>query len=252
MTEFEIKTSKKKNGFFYSILLFFKFIICCFRKKEETKRYNTYASEKAKGFIPPENVISEGNVDSIIPVKGKSYLITAGGWDNERENHATNFSIKYPNSKFFPMTSEQEGNLIRESIKPFLLSLGVNQTISIICSGKSTIHFSIVHIDTSKEKVSPVFIKKLPTSSLCDIESTVKSMKSDIFFLGGLFSVAGKKTYPEINDNKYIECTKEHYMNKIHCHNGESFLHIKEYLGTMMNEVLNNLDDSVKIIVGGR
>ena len=101
----------------YSILLFFKFIICCFRKKEETKRYNTYASEKAKGFIPPENVISEGNVDSIIPVKGKSYLITAGGWDNERENHATKFSNKY----LAEFGLEKEDFVLCSQHKPLLL-----------------------------------------------------------------------------------------------------------------------------------
>lgn len=215
--------------------------------------FNLYASDKYN--IKKEFIISGGNKDTIKPIDGNTYYITSGSTDKERQTVSWNFSSKYKNCEFIPMTTAEEGMQILSSISPFLINYFEEKLVTVICSGKTTVHF--ISITVENKKIYSCLTTYCSTLNIEQIHQIMKKQEitgSDIIFLGGLFSVATKKIYPKITSTTFTTCSLEYFKSNIHYMNNNGYYPaINEGLGNRtLPAILKNIKSDVPLVIGGR
>ena len=213
---------------------------------------NTYASDKY--YLTDENVISGGNKNTIEPCPNKSYYITAGSSVEERKELCKHFKSIYIKSTFFTMTPIKEGEMIKDSLENFFVKTFYRKTITIICSGKTTVHFITVSVSNILTIYHRNFCCVKDAGEISKIMKSNEIKNVNLFFLGGIFSVATKKIFPKMTKTKYLTCDKEFFCSRIHFKNSEDkYPEINGELGEVtMNKILEFIPETKKIIVGGR
>lgn len=220
-----------------------------------TTDFNTYASDKAKcnGFY--NNIISQGDIDKGFTYNHlvTKYYVTAGETYEKRLSNCVELKSKFPEDfSFLPMTTEIEMNLIWESISDFLKVFFRNKVLTLICSGKSTIHVMQLSV-TSYYKLDLLFGVSLGTDDITGIKKIISGIKTENILLGGLFSVAAKKFHTGLDNNSYLKCSREYFLNIIHNKQKDEYPTVKGELGKMLEIIMKEIcHENPKIVILGR